>query len=352
MMVVESLFSCPDYQEAYTQFLHYIHSLSGSASSVRTYASFLRDFFKDPDRAPDDYEKNDVLRFLSAPSHSRRSFGQPVSAATMNHRKSCLQSFLKFCQEWMIDTEHGKEPLYNRPLATMSIRRLKEAHPYKSMSTEELTRFWLAIPQTYRDPIVIARNQALFCFYLETCRRRNEVLRLTWGDLTPTTFVEQDGSLRQGILYRYTGKGRSRSPLQKELPLIAWGRLQDYLRLAARLDTMKPESYLFVTSHIGQGFKQGTLKDPANTPLAHDYVSTLFKDVCSVAGLDTKRLSLHSLRHAGAHERALSGATVQEIQNALDHVEIAHTFRYLNFISGERDKSLDRLEQRLAFLTH
>ena len=78
-----------------------------SANSVRTYAAFLRSFFTDPDRDPADYEKNDVLKWLSSPSHSRRSKGQPVAAATSNYRKSCLQSFLLFCSQWTVTNEQG-----------------------------------------------------------------------------------------------------------------------------------------------------------------------------------------------------------------------------------------------------
>jgi len=68
------------------------------------------------------------------------------------------------------------------------------------------------------------------------------------------------------------------------------------------------------------------------------------------AGLDIKRLSLHSLRHTAAHERYAAGEDILAIQQLLGHASLDTTYRYLLFMHGVADPGVKLLEARYAML--
>ncbi len=68
------------------------------------------------------------------------------------------------------------------------------------------------------------------------------------------------------------------------------------------------------------------------------------------AGLDIKRLSLHSLRHTAAHERYAAGQDILAIQELLGHTNLDTTYRYLVFMHGVADSGVKLLEARFAHL--
>src|SRR5207245_2521654 len=114
-----------------------------------------------------------------------------------------------------------------------------------------------------------------------------------------------------------------------------------------RLENIQPGDYVWRAIHEGQGFKDGR----KGTALNPDYCSGEFKRICAIAGLDTQRFSVHSLRHSSAHERLLSGESLQSISEILGHSSIAITATYLVFLAGQEDTGAAAMEQRLPFLT-
>ncbi len=124
-----------------------------------------------------------------------------------------------------------------------------------------------------------------------------------------------------------------------ELPLPAWKAIERYLTASGRLATIQPDEPIFISQKPGRGAEMN-----------YDYVSQIFKAYCLKAGLDTKRLSLHSLRHTAAHERYAAGQDILAIQDLLGHSSLDTTYRYLLFMHGVADTGVRLLEARFAHL--
>ncbi|SRR5258708_6226994 len=323
------------WQACLDAFLQSIYDISGSTHSRETYRSNLTRFFKHCGKQPDEVSRTDVLSFMQSPSTSRRSFGNPAGAGTKNQRLCALTSFYRFASSYMINGE----PLFTKAMPTQGLRYLKPDAPYRSMSTDELKRFFAAISI---DSIKGKRDYAIFAMYFWTARRRNEIAAIRWRDIEAAVIVERDGTRRAGHVYRYRPKGKQRTVKTKELPPRAWTLIEQYLTSSGRLATMQPDDFIFVSTRPGQGRVSGA-KD---APLNHHYINQIFKHYCQQAGLDVARLSLHSLRHAAARERYDAGADIRSIQQVLDHYSLATTDTYIRKLTPVDDSGARLLEAR------
>ena len=314
------------WQRCLDLFLQSIYDRSGSELSRRNYDSYLHLFFRFCDKSPCQVTRTDVLSFIQSPS----SRGGDASAATKNQRKTVLNSFYRFASMYEVDGQ----VLWQKALPTQGMRSLKTDLEYRAMSLQELQRFFAAIPLDSPKGI---RDRAMFAVYFWTARRRREIIRLTWGDIEPAVIVENDGTRRNGYIYRYRGKGKQRQMKTAELPLPAWNAIEHYLSASGRLATIQADEPLFISGKPGRG-----------TEMNYDYVSQIFKAYCLKAGLDVNRLSLHSLRHTAAHERYAAGQDILAIQQLLGHASLDTTYRYLLFMHGAADTGVRLLEARFA----
>ncbi len=324
-----------DWQACIDAYLQSIYDISGSEQSRETYRSNLSRFFKHCNKSPDDVSRSDVLAFIQSPATARCNPGGQASASTKNQRLCVLTSFYRFASAYEINGA----PIYQKVMPTQGLRYLKPDAPYRSMSTDELKRFFAAIAT---DTIKGKRDYALFALYFWTARRRNEIAAIRMCDIEAAVIVERDGTRRTGHVYRYKPKGRHREIRTKELPPRAWQLIERYLEASGRLFTMQPDDYIFVSTKPGQGRASGA----PGEPLHDDYINTLFKQYCEAAHLDVNRLSLHSLRHCAAHERQQAGQDILFIKELLDHERLDTTYRYLQRIGGVADPGARLLEAR------
>lgn len=318
--------------ECTRQWLQQIKDHSGSEASYRMYNSIVMRFQAFlAGRSLDSVARSDVLAFLAMPSQGARKPGQPVSASTKNVKLSCIQSLYVFASAYEITQADGSlVPLYQRALPTVGLKSLKKDIRPRQMSEDELRRFFAAIPTDTRRG---KRDRVLFYAYLILGRRRQELLRLTWGSLQPAII---DG--RNSTVYSYTGKGSSRTVRQKEMPPDVYAMICQLLKEEGRFETIKPEDPIFLSSHRpGQ-------------PLRGDHVAQTFHKYCLDAGLPVERISLHSLRWSSAYHRAMGGSSVIDVQNALDHQSLSVTSRYLSGMISQHDSAGDKLTRQFAFL--
>ena len=326
-----------DWQHCLSLYLHTVLDHSGSVATYTVYRSTLMRFFAFlGKRSPGQVTHTDVLEFQQLPSTSPRNRGAEVTASTKNQRRSILASFYHFASLYV--TADGT-PLYPGILPTAGMHSLKTESAILSMSEQELTRFFAAIPTNTLKGL---RDRALFFCYFLTSRRRSELCALRWADIEATTIIDDDGARHDGHIYRYRGKGASRQVRAKELPESAWNAIMVYLQAANRLETITSADYLFVSVHPGQGRSSS-----APAPLHKAYINRVFKEYCADAGLDS-RYSLHTLRHSSARLRYLAGSPLQDIQHALDHASIATTDLYIRRLAGVADKGARLLEARFG----
>jgi site-specific recombinase XerD len=306
------------WQRCLTLFLATIEDRSGSLASRRSYNSVLSRFLATlPD--PSQATRADVLRFLQG----------DLKASSKNARKSIIASFFTFASGYEIDGT----PLFQRPLPTLGLPHLKPAVAYHSLTSSELSRLFAAMPVT---TIKGLRDRALYLCYFWTTRRRAEIIGLRWRDIEPVTL---DG--RATHLYRYRQKGTSRTVRTAELPVPAWNAIVRYLEASGRLETMLPDSPVFVSVHPGQGYHDSR----KNVPLNRDYANREFKKYAAAAGLSPD-ITLHSLRHSAARARYEAGSDIRAIQQVLGHASLATTDTYLRVLVPLGNHGAVLLEQR------
>lgn len=329
----------PDsWQRCRVAFLQSIFDISGSHASRITYGSTLARFFAMSGKLPADVSNTDVLQFVQSPSTSKRNPGREVSASCKCQRLCVIRSFYHFASAY----EEGGEPLYQKANPTTRLAYAKrEVHPH-AMTVDEFQRLIAVIPIHTLNGL---RDKTLFLLYWWLGRRRSELYKLRYKDIQSTIIVDADGTRRPGHAYTYTGKGKARQPITKELPEPAWTILSTYLLRSGRLSHIQPDDYLFVSSHPGQGRQDHA----TNVPLNHNYVNTLFRLYAKRANLDPN-YTLHSLRHSSARERYLAGSTIRDIQQLLDHSNIGTTDLYLRTIAGIADPGSVLLFQKFSHL--
>src|SRR5258708_6064694 len=168
-------------------------------------------FFRHCSKSPDDVSRSDVLAFIQSPSTARCNPGGEASASTKNQRLCVLTSFYRFASCYEVDAA----PIFANVMPTQGMRYLKPDAPYRSMSTDELQRFFAAIAT---DSIKGKRDYAIFALYFWTARRRNEIAAIRMCDIEAAVIVERDRTRQTGHVYRYKPKGRHRGIRTKELP--------------------------------------------------------------------------------------------------------------------------------------
>ena len=289
--------------------------------------------------------------FLHRPSISRRNVGAVPATATMNQRLAILSSFYKFAGTFTIPGPDGRpRPLLQTPSPTLGLRHRRPDRTYRAFSEQELDRFFDVIPT---DTVKGLRDRAIFLLYFWTARRREEIARLRWGDLEQTTFVDEGGQRRRGWRYRFYGKGKRGEEDWAELPGPAKQAIDRYLIAARRMKTMRSEDPLFIAIGPEQGGgKPGvTLPPDDHTPLTSRTIAHTLKQYARLAGIDAKRLSIHSWRHTAAQQRYQAGEDVRSLQRLLRHSNIATTDIYIRGLTGTADPGANLLEKHFAHLS-
>lgn len=346
----------PPWERCMAQFLRQLYDRSHSVKSVEAYRRTLIAFFTGsaqggPPKHPADYTREDVEYFMHLPSTSPRNPGAPPSTATINQRLSIIASFYRFAATFTISGPGGRaQTLLRTPSPTLGIHQGRPDRVYRALSDEELDHFFAVIPS---DTVKGLRDRAIFLLYFWTARRREEIARLRWGDIEQGVIVEPGGRRRQGWRYHFHGKGKGGQEDIAELPGPAKVAIDRYLIAARRMQTIQPDDPLFVAIGPEQGGgKRGiSLPSDDHTPLTSHAIAYAMKTYATQAGIDTRRLSLHSLRHTAATQRYAAGSDIREIQHLLRHSNIATTDIYLRELMGSADPGAKLLEDRFGHLS-
>src|SRR5262249_2234762 len=95
---------------------------------------------------------------------------------------------------------------------------------HRGMPMEEFARFIAAIPRD--GEMIHAWDRALFLSLWWTCRRREELVALRWGNLHKTHFSDpKTGALRDG--WTYTARIKGGEIYSAELPMPAMTAILD-----------------------------------------------------------------------------------------------------------------------------
>lgn len=325
------------WDDCYLAWLRALWSRSQSRETVLHYWRTSMRFFHLVDTTPEQVSRAEVESFLATKTRA----GATPATATRNHRLCVLSSFYRFTGEYFASTP--QQTLHN---PTTGLHYSKSRRVYRYMSAEELERFFAVIPSDERG----LRDRALFLFYFWTARRREEIARLTWGDISQGVIVSEDGKTRRvGWLYRFYGKGQGEREDVAELPGPAKAALDRYLLASGRMATMRAESPLF--THVDNAGLPLRLQGAGERRLSGGAIRRRLKIYAKRAGLDTSRITVHSLRHTAARQRYQAGEDLRSISRLLRHASLGTTDVYLQQLVGTEDTGASLLEQQWGHLS-
>lgn len=287
--------------------------------------------------------------------NGRRQSGQVgLSNATVNQWIAGISSFYSYCQNYQVRTADGvmvtlldgpnpaKSHMVKRPKA----RRFGQEVAW--LSNEQIQSVLKAVrsARTLADlgrgvasdghAIKELRDYALLLTYALTAARNSEIRMLRWGDL-----------VRRGdaMFYQWANKGKDGSD---ELPAMCWTAIQDYLRLAGRLEGMQPGDFIF--QPVGDAILRmrradgSPVVDPAtwtrNHPISAQEANRLLRHYCRKGGIaeaDVPRLHVHSLRHSGVMLYLQGGVPVEQVSRLAHHASLDMTMHYTHEMQGQKN---------------
>jgi integrase/recombinase XerC len=301
----------PRWEATFPGFLRSL-SLAVRPGTATTYLEALSRFIRDlPDQDPLEATRGDVEAFLTRARRGRHGgeAARPHAASTIVTERAALRRYFGWARrEGLV----GDDP-------TEGVGAPRR-HPYRdvrALSAEEASRLLGAIPTASLSGL---RLWTLTLWWLVTGRRHHEVLWLRWGDLD-----------LEGRTYTYEGKGgrSERRQLAPEL-VEATGRWATASGAARR-----PEELLFPGRWADQ---------PVTPQLIRDQLQLVARQT----GLGELPRPVHTLRHTSARLRRSLGASLEDVQLALDHSSLATTALYVRHLEGASDPFGSQLASLLS----
>lgn len=166
-----------------------------------------------------------------------------------------------------------------------------------------------------------ARDYALLSLMLTTGMRTIEIERAD---------IEDIRTLGDSKALYYQGKGRTEKAKFKKLAPAVEQALRDYLSIRGATDS----GALFVSDANRNRGERLTTRS----------ISRIVKNRLKAIGLNSDRLTAHSMRHTSATLSLLNGSTLEEVQQMLDHRSISTTQIYSHHLSRANSQA----EQRVA----
>lgn len=165
------------------------------------------------------------------------------------------------------------------------------------------------------------RDLAIVSLMLTTGMRDVEIARADIGDIkTVGDFT--------ALFYR--GKGRADKSKYKKLAPKVEALLRDYLK--ARGES-RPSEPLFVSTANRNAGERMTTRS----------ISRIIKNRLLAIGLNSDRLTAHSLRHTAGTQNLLNGGTLEETQSLLDHRNINTTLIYVHSLNRAERQAENRI---------
>ena len=176
-----------------------------------------------------------------------------------------------------------------------------------------------------RDTLAGKRDYAILALMTSCGLRTIEVARATIADIR--------NAGESAALY-IQGKGRDERTEYVKLAEPVEAAIRDYLKARGKAEGKEA---LFTS----------TSNNNAGQALTTRSISGIVKEAMRAAGLDSERLTAHSLRHTAATLNLLAGGSVQETQQLLRHSNIGTTMIYAHNLERAANNSEARIAAAL-----
>jgi integrase len=326
------------WMECLAHYIRHIYSKSQSMGSADLYYGTLKRFLRvHPDPAM--VTRRDIDNFINQVCESGPRAGKQPKVETRNGRLAVLSSFFKFAASFIPAGQD--EPIFQKHNPAAGIYHGKTERVHRALSEEELAQLFAAIPDTVQG----LRNRAFLLTALLTTRRRAELLRLRWGDISRGLVHGENGTSHQGYMFSYTSKGNGLQRFKTELPALAYRAIETYLVASGRMDTIEPHDAIFVAVETAYG----RISAPGE-PITGTTMLRTLKKYARAAGLDPQRVMIHGFRHTAIQQRLKAGQQPIEIMRITGHKSMDSFYKYCNRLMGEADPGASAIEQKFSFL--
>lgn len=288
----------PRWEQTLPGYLRHL-ALAVRPGTARTYLDALSRFIREVGD-PLEASRNDVEAFLTRPRRGRHGTAPGKrSASTAVTERAALRRYFTWARR------DGLRP--DNPTDDVSSPHRQPYRDVRALTAADAHQLLAAIPTASTAGL---RLRTLTMWFLITGRRHNEVLSLRWADI--------DLDARS---YVYEGKG-GKSERRELVPTLVTAT--ETWRAAANADALSPTALVFPGrwSHV---------------PVSPQLIRKQLQLVALTAGLGELPRPIHTLRHTNARLRREAGATVEDVQAALDHSSLATTAVYLRKLEGVGD---------------
>ena len=190
------------------------------------------------------------------------------------------------------------------------------------MTTKQVTKFLGAID---RSTLKGLRDYAMLSVMVTTGLREISIVRADIGDIR---------NAGDAVALYYQGKGHEEKADYVKLAEPVEEAVRAYLKARGETDPKAPLFSSIANRNTGERMTTRSVSRVAKTRLV---------DV----GLESDRLTGHSLRHTAATLNLLNGGTVEETQQLLGHANINTTLIYSHALERAKNNSEERIAKAI-----
>lgn len=235
------------------------------------------------------------------------------SAATIHGYLTAVKLFFRWAEQ---------EGLYPNVADRVKGKKQDADHKKDYLTVEQAKNL---IASVDRSTLKGKRDYAILLLMITTGLRTVSVVSADVGD------VERRAT---GAVLYYLCKGHDEKAVYVKLAPPVLSALDDYL--SARGEIKKSDPLFASDANRNAGSRMTTRS-----------VSRIAKESMVGVGLDSARLTAHSLRHTAATLNLLGGGTTEETRQLLNHRSIDTTMIYVHALEREKNQSENRIAAAL-----
>jgi len=236
------------------------------------------------------------------------------------HKPTTVQSYLaavKLFFQWT-----AQEGLYPNVAERVKGAKLDTEHKKDYLTSKQTAKLLGAID---RADLKGKRDYAMLALMVTTGLRTISIIRANIGDIR---------TAGDDVALYYQGKGHEEKADYVKLSEPVEEAIREYLSARGETDPAAP---LFSSiAHRNSGERMTTRS-----------ISRAAKEHMIDVGLESDRLTAHSLRHTAATLNLLNGGTVEETQQLLGHANINTTLIYSHALERARNNSEQRISKAI-----
>ena len=284
-------------------FKRWIAYIDASPKTVATYTRAIKRFFL-------------YLQAAGISQPTRETVVQYREYLKQDHKPTTVQSYLTAVKLFFQWTD--QEGLYPDIANHVKGAKLDTGHKRDYLTSKQAARLLEGVD---RSSLKGLRDYAILSLMVTTGLRTVSVIR---ADIQDIRTVGDDVALF------YQGKGHEEKATFVKLAPPVEEAIRAYLKDRGPADKTAP---LFASiAHRNSGQRMTTRS-----------ISRLAKEHLVNIGLDSDRLTAHSLRHTAATLNLLNGGTIEETKQLLDHASIDTTLIYSHALERAKNKSEIRI---------